>query len=383
MRKWAILLVLASVVWPALPQTAAITQRVTVAQLEQVIAKAHGRWNWRLAKQISDMKLTERLSADRLIRLDKELRNARARQALMAVADESVFLGLPAADIPSKPAPDAAEQVALLHLSVDSARKTIASWPNFIAEREITRFEGTTTVIPDALQDVLFSNRSERAPPAANWECPGEPKVGHQRISVIDQSGVTVVNRNGEELHALGERGGEFECPENGVSTTEEFGKVLSWVPRIVAHSKVEWSHWESQSAGLVAVFRYSARVVHRSIPVDVRGEITIRPGDGSILRLTQIRSWTKHEPASDTQAAYDRVIEYDSAIDYGEVTIGGSVYLCPVKRVALYLAPMLRPQGSDSRSDGIYRQFGLSESPLQEYLNDIVFRQYRIYGAP
>lgn len=382
MRKWVTLLVLASAAWPALPQSASVSQRVTVAQLEQTIANAHSRWNWRLARQISAMRLTERLSEGRLARLEQTLHNARAREALMALADESAFLDLPAADVPSRPAPDPAEQAALLRLSVDSAKKTIDSWPNFIATRAMTRFEGTATVIPDDLQDQLFPNHSDRAPPAANWECPGEPKIGHQRISVIDQSSVTVVNRNGEELHALGEHGGEFECPENGVSTTEEFGKVLSWVPRIVAHSKVEWSHWEPEASGLVAVFRYSASIVHRSIPVDVRGEIAIKAADGSILRLTQIRRWTKHEPASDTRAAYDRVVEYDSAIDYRAVTIGGSIYICPVKRIALYLAPILRPKGLDREDDEIYRQFGLSESPLQEYLNDIAFTQYRLYGA-
>jgi hypothetical protein len=383
MRRWAILVVLASAASPAFAESSAVTQRVTVAQLEQVVANARGRWNWRLARQISDMKLTERLSAPRLTRLEKELHNARAREALMALADESAFLELPAAEVPSRPAPDPTEQAALLQLSVDSARKTIASWPNFIATREMTRFEGTATVIPGDLQDDLFSYPSDRAPPAANWECPGEPKVGHQRMSIIDQSSVTVVNRNGQELHALGERGGEFECPENGVSTTEEFAKVLSWVPRIVAHSKVEWSHWESGAVGLLAVFRYSASIVHRSIPVDVEGEIAMNPADGSILRLTQIRRWTRHEPASDTRAAYDTGVEYDSAVDYGAVTIGGTVYTCPVKRVAIYLAPMLRPKGTDGQGDEIYHRFGLSESPLQEYLNDIAFTRYRLYGAP
>jgi hypothetical protein len=383
MRVTLFVLALASAARPALPQSASVTQRVTVVQLEQTIANAHSRWNWRLAKQISGMRLTERLSEARLVRLERELHNAHAREALMALADESAFLDLPAADVPSRPAPDAAEQAELLRRSVDSAKKTIDGWPNFIATREMTRFEGTASVIPDDLQDELFSYLSDRAPPAANWECPGEPKIGHQRISLIDQSSVTVVNRNGEELHALGERGGEFECPENGVSTTEEFGKVLWWVPRIVAHSKVEWSHWESGASGLVAVFRYSASIVHRSIPVEVQGEIAINPADGSILRLSQMRRWTKHEPASDTRAAYDRLVEYDSAIDYGAVTIGGSVYICPVKRVALYLTPILRPKGLDSQDDEIYRRFALPESPLQEYLNDIAFTHYRLYGAP
>jgi hypothetical protein len=184
------------------------------------------------------------------------------------------------------------------------------------------------------------------------------------------------------ELHALGERGGEFECPENAVSTTEEFGKVLSWVPKIVDHGVVTWSHWEQGTAGLLAVFQYAITVSYRSAPVDVHGELTLNPDDGSLLRLTQIRRWTKHEPASDARAAYDRSVEYYSAVDYGPVTIGNSIYTCPVKRVAIYLSPILRPQGLEEQGDATYRRFGLSESPLQEYLNDVTFTQYRLYGG-
>jgi hypothetical protein len=259
----------------------------------------------------------------------------------------------------------------------------MANWPNFIATRQTIRFEGTAAVIPPELQNELFANNSDRAPPAAHWECPGEPKTGHQRLSVIDQSSVTVVNRHGRELHALGERGGEFECPENAVSTTEEFGRVLEWVPKIVSDGCVTWSHWEQGSSGLAAVFHYSVRFTHRSIPVDVQGEIALNPGDGSIVRLTESRRWIKHEPASDSRAAYDRAVEYDTAIDYGAVSIGGTVSICPVKRVAIYLAPILRPQGADAQGDGMYRKFGLSGSPLQEFLNDVSFTRYRLYGSP
>lgn len=383
MRKWAILLVLARIAWPVFGEMPpAVPQPVTVQQLEQAIANAHHEHGRRLARQISNMRLTTRLSADRLAHLEAELHSTRARAALIAIADESIFLDPPASEIPAKPAPSAAEQAAMLRLSVDAVKKTIASLPNFIAMRQTTRFEGTATVLPADLQDALFADDFQRAPPGANWECPGEAKIGYQRISVIDRSSVTVVNRNGQELHSLGERGGEFECPKNAVSTTEEFGKVLEWVPRIVAHANVTWSHWEKGTAGCVAVFHYSVLVSHRSIPVDIQGEITLDPKDGSVLRLTEVRRWTKHEAVSGDRPAYDVTPEYDSAVDYGPVTLAGVVYLCPIKRVAIYRAPILRPQGVDSQHDAIYRRFKLTESPLQEFLNDVTFTQYRLYGS-
>jgi hypothetical protein len=381
MQKWAVLLVLAGVALPTEAQSAVLAEPVTVEQLEQKIANTHSRWNWRLAKQISDLKLTERLSAPRLARLEAEVHGSKAKQALIAIADESAFLDPPASEVLSRPAPTPAEQQVMLRLSAKAVEKTMASWPNFIANREIIRFEGTATVIPDQLEDELFVGGSKRAPPGANWECPSEPKIGHERLSVIDSSSVTVVNRNGQELHALGEQGGEFECPEGGVSTSEVFGKVLSWVLKIVAHAQLKWSHWEQGPTGLVAVYQYSTLVTHRSDPVEIHGEISINPVSGSMLRLTEMRRWTKHERASSSRAAYDRIVEYDSAVEYGQVNIGSNAVLCPIKRVAIYLTPILWPQGVDAQADQIYRRFGLRESPLQEFLNDVTLTHYRVYG--
>ncbi|MGA7339985.1 MAG: hypothetical protein WBE72_18270 [Terracidiphilus sp.] len=383
MPKLATLVLLAGIAAPALAEGRAITQRVTVEQLEQAIAHAHRGRDGPLAKRISNLKLSERLSAARLLRLENELPGAQSRGALSALADESAFLDLPAAEIPSRPAPDPAAQAILLGLSVDYVKTAIARWPNFIATRKTTRFEGTATVIAADLQDELFSFELWRAPSAVNWDCPGQPKVGYRRLSVIDRSSVTVVYRNGHELHALDEKGGEFECPVNAVSTTEEFGEVLAWVPKVVTQGKVAWSHWEQGPAGLLAVFRYSALVSFKMpLEVEADGEIALNPADGSIRRLTEIRRWTEHEPGPGPKGGYDANVEYDTAVEYGPVNIGGTICICPVKRVAIYLAPMLWPRGWNDLDDQAYRRFGISESPLQEYLNDVTFTQYRLYGS-
>jgi hypothetical protein len=384
MREVAILVVLAGIALPAFAHKPSVTQRVTVQQLEQALAGAHLGGDRRLAKQISDMKLSERLSADRLVRLEKNLRGSQAREALVALADESAFLDLPASEIPAKAEPDSEEKAAMLSRSVDYVKKAIAEWPNFIATRETTRFEGTSMALAADLQDKLFSFDSSRAPTAVKWECPGKPKIGYRRLSMIDRSTVATVYRDGRELHALGEKEGEFACPEHGVSTTEEYSRVLAWVPKIVAHGNVTWSHWEHGVTGLLAVFRYSTLVSYRSTTqVKIHGEIAFDPADGSILRLTQMRHWKKHVPASAGKAPYDATVEYDSAMDYAPVDIGGIACVCPVKRVAIYLAPILWPQGFDSQDDEIYRRLGFPESPLQEYLNDVRFGQYRLYGLP
>jgi hypothetical protein len=383
MRKWAALILLASLASPPSVARPAVTRVVTVDELELALAHVPNRWDGRLAKQISNMKLTQRLSAARLTHLENQLPGSQSRSALVALADESAFLDLPASDIPSQPALSLEAQSALLGKAADSVVRTINAWPSFIATRAATRYEGTATVIPGRLQDELFTLNLWRAPSAANWECPGEPKIGYRRLTIIDQTKVAVVYRHGHELHALGEKGGEFECPENSVSTTEEFARVLAWVAKVIAHGKVSWSHWEQGPATLLAVFDYSSLVSYRPpAQVEVHGEIAINPADGAILRLTQIRSWSEHEPGFNGGPGFEAAIEHDSELDYGSVNIGDSVFWCPVRRIALYRTPILWPRGSDPALDAIYREDGLTESPLQEYLNDVTFSQYRFYGS-
>jgi hypothetical protein len=383
MRKWAALILLASLASPLSVARPAVTRLVTVDELEQALAHMQKHWDGRLAKQISDLKLTERLSAARLEHLKGQLPGSQSRGALIALADESAFLDLPASEIPSQPAPSAADQAALLGKAGESVKRTIDAWPNFVATRETTRYEGTATVIPGRLQDEIFTLNLWRAPSAANWECPGEPKIGYRRLTIIDRSTVAVVYRHGHELHALGEKGGEFECPENSVSTTEEFSRVVAWVAKVIAHGKISWGHWEQGPATLVAVFDYTSLVSYKPPAQDeVHGEIAIDPADGAILRLTQIRGRVEHEPGFNGEPAFEAPIEHDSEIDYGPVNIGGRVVWCPVRRIALYRTPILWPRGSDPALDAIYRENGLTESPLQEYLNDVTFTQYRLYGS-
>jgi hypothetical protein len=387
-RKWVALVLLASLASPLSVARPGVTRLVTVDELEQTLAHVQRQWDGRLAKQISNMKLTARLSAARLAHLETQLPGSQSRSALIALADESAFLGLPASEIPSQPAPSPADQTALLEKAADSIKRTIDAWPNFVATRETTRYEGTATVIPGRLQDEIFTLNLWRAPSAAKWECPGEPKIGYRRLAVIDESKVAVVYRHGHELHALGEKGGEFECPENSVSTTEEFSRVLAWVAKVIAHGKVShgsvsWSHWEQGPAALLAVFDYASLVSYKPpAQVEVRGEIVINPADGAILRLTQIRGWIEPEPGFNGGPAFEAPIEHDSEIDYGPVNTGGRVLWCPVRRIALYRTPILWPRGSDPALDQIYREDGLTESPLQEYLTDVTFTQYRLYGS-
>lgn len=384
MRNGAALILLAALAAPASAARPAVTHELTVDQLEQVLAHVRNRWDGRLAKQISNMKLTQRLSPLRLARLEGQLPGAQSREALVALADESAFLDLPPGEIPSNPTPSLAVQSALLAQTSDYLSATLDRLPGFTATRTTTRFEGTSTVISGRLQTELFTLNLWRAPSAVNWECPGQTKIGYRRLSIIDQTRVAVVDRHGHELHALGEKDGEFECPEDSVSTTEEFGPVLAWIAQLIAGGEVSWSHWEQGPTGLVAVFQYAALETWE-LPVQerVQGEIAIDPAGGAILRFTQVRRWSEHEPAQGSRPAYDAPIEREAEIEYGSVNLGGAVFWCPVRRVAIYRTPILWPRGSDPGVDGLYRENGLTQAPLQEYLNDVTFSNYRLLSTP
>ncbi len=95
MRKFPIFLACLGL---ALPLQAA--KRVSLEQLDEVIAQAASKPDTDLAWQIGDVQLTERISATGLAKLLKALPGEKSRQALTAVADASQFLGLPSASVP-------------------------------------------------------------------------------------------------------------------------------------------------------------------------------------------------------------------------------------------------------------------------------------------
>src|ERR1700686_4353039 len=100
-----LLLVLTATAIPSLA-----VKRVSVAQLEQMLASAHGKPDTDLAYQIGDLRLTERLSAVRIARLNAALPGEKSRQTLIAIADPSEFQAPPSEELPATTAPALAAQ---------------------------------------------------------------------------------------------------------------------------------------------------------------------------------------------------------------------------------------------------------------------------------
>ena len=340
-------------------------KRVTVAQLEQLISISQAKQDSDLAYQIGDVQLTERLSETAIARLYAALPGERSRQALTAIAAASEFQAPPAGEGPVTAAPDLAGQRRIMGLVADYVIKTIPQLPNFSATRTTTRFEDTPLL---QRSDAFFT--------------PYEPL--HQ----VSVSSVTVFYRDGREVEeSLPAK--TKSTPAQGLSSSGEFGPMLSAVLLDAAKSKLVWSHWENGPAGLQAVFRYevprekshyevnyccvaeeAATVVANTHPflqiTGYHGEMAVDPAVGTILRLSLQADLKPGSPLN----------KADILVNYGPVEIGGKTYICPVNSVSMTIAQMV--QHTSSYSDPVARQI----QPLKTMLNDVKFKNYHVFRA-
>jgi hypothetical protein len=375
MRKSALLLLLAAL---ALPAPAA--SRVTVEQLEQAVAAAHGKPDKAVAQSLGDLELTERLSTARLERLKADLPGDKARLELLALADASAFLDLPAADIPPTAAPNSATQGQIVSRAADFVVATISKMPDFFATRTTARFEDLK--VSQLLDQTVF--------------------VPSQDFHLVDRLSATVYYRNGREVTeplGVGKAAGSVTS-STGLTNWGVFGPLLGVVMADILKGKVGWGHWEQGPAGPLAVFRYVVQedrsnytvryCCFRSDRGEMRefetipayhGEIAIDPESGAVLRLVLK---TDLQPA----LPMERV---DVLVEYGPVEIGGKTYICPVKSVSITRAVTLVFHGSlfyvdkkgqpDATGNKLKHTESVSE-PRVTAINDVVFDSYHMFRA-
>jgi VWFA-related protein len=352
MRKLALLLLLAGM---ALPAFAA--RRVTVEQLQQVLASAPGKPDEEMARQLTDLQLTERASSARLSQWKAELPGPKARLALVALVDESAFLRPPAAEMPSLPAPDFATQRQIMSSAANYISRIIPKLPNFFAQRDTSSYEDTPT--EHGIGHMEFA--------------------GFQPIHPVGFSTATVLYRDGKETVDAGAAQGKKPVPQaEGLSTWGVFGPILGTVLVDAAKSTLAWSHWEQAAGGPLAVFRYAVpreksnyevkfvvgQYVFKEL-VGYHGEMAIDPASGAILRL-----------ALEADMKPDELIGRAAIlVEYGSVEIGGKTYVCPLKSVSISLAQVVR------KGAGFYYS-GTFPGTKQTLLNDVAFGQYHLFRA-
>lgn len=351
---------------------AALPERVTLAQFEQFLAQPGHPRDAKFAAQIAGFELTERAGSARLAHWVEEFPGKKTRAALTAVGDLSAFAQFPAADLRSAPAPDAKTASQIFSRAVDYVVKTRPRLPNFSALRSTTRFEiGPRDEVFHEQQALrLFTNAAER-PVYESLGRAGAGPDGGEWLFLAARSEMPVSYRDGLEVSESERLGtGQLGGPGAQLSTTGEFGPILSVVVRDAVRGKVEWGRWETGQgqpvAGQrVAVFRYSVPSALSNYAVSdsasgqptfpaYHGEIAVDPTSGAILRIVVLAD-------ADAGDAAETAI----AVDYGPVEIAGKTYLCPVRSIAL--ARGWRSQGG-----------GAAE--LHTFLNDVEFTRYHVF---
>jgi len=218
----------------AVPALAA--KRVTVDQLEQALAAAHGKPDAKVAEQLSELELTERLSEDKLSRWVADLPGPESKRSLVVLADVSAFLDPPAAEIPSTAAPDIAMQRRLIALTTGYVSKTIRQLPNFFATRDTIRFQDT--------------------PPGHQAET---SLISYQPLHAVSRSTETVLYRDGREVVGSDAGKGKKSQPAaQGLTTQGLFGTILGTVLVDAGQGNLAWDHWEQGADGPQAVFHYT-----------------------------------------------------------------------------------------------------------------------------
>jgi hypothetical protein len=128
----------------SLSPIAGASKRVTVAQQEQALIAAHTahRPDSEIARQIGSLELSEQLTEATLNRLAAYLdAGSQAAPALQLLADQSVFLGPPASEIPSTAAPDDAAQQRMIEAARMYVAQTVPQLPNLFAILATNRYD--------------------------------------------------------------------------------------------------------------------------------------------------------------------------------------------------------------------------------------------------
>ncbi len=368
MRKWAVLLLLAGSAWPAMA-----AKSVTVGQLDQLLDTLRGKSDGKVAQELSDLELTERVSLARLAHWEAEFPGSKSHEALTKLADLAAFLYPPAGDVDPIAGPDSATQERMLELAADYVKNTITRLPNLIATRETSHFEDTPSAQMPVVSTPMLVGRMGRAMSAP------EPLVSSTEYKSLHSTGsssLTVTYRDGREVQDGDAQPGKNQNkPPKDLTTVGEFGPILEVVTSDALRGEVTWQRWEQGTSEPVAVFRYAVPLEQSNYLVELspggkikevypgyHGEIAIDPSTGAILRISLMA-----ELPPPNQAMQTAIL-----VEYAPVMIGEQNYICPVRSVAFLKIPLANaPAAQDAAAVKVETQ-----------LNDVAFTHYHLFRS-
>jgi hypothetical protein len=370
------------------------SERVTVEQLEKIVAGLVSANDHDAAHRLGQLDLTQRLTAERYTSMRSRLPGEMSANALLSLYDLSEFDGLPQADLVAKSTPDAATQGKIVSSAVDFVAEVTHKMPDLFATRQLARFEDLQVVREDL-----------DAPHEAGAQPPLSVEV--KPLVMVDQSTGTANFREGREVMEMASKAALVKPSAPGLNTWGAFGPVLDIVMTDVLNSRIGWSHWEHGPSGPLAVFRYA--VPQNVSHYDVRfccyltdnglassfaatpgyhGELAIDPDTGAILRLV-LRADIKLSAAQQAEQNRNPVLRSDVLMEYGSIDIAGKKYICPMHSVSVMTtwtlgshgplkAPVSREEGLKAAKEAL----ALMEFSRVNAINEAVFRDYHVFRS-
>jgi hypothetical protein len=349
------------------------SRTVSLAELDQLLASDRGKSDRKVAGQIADLELSERAGPVKLVQWQAEFTGTHTREALTALADASAFLAPPAAAISANPPPDLDTQRTILSKASDYSAKTLRTLPDFSASRETVHFEDTPEQLIEQ-QSPGTQSFTQRGLRAGN---PGPTErfaaAAAMPIHFTGRSSTVVTYRDGYEVPA-NQQGSKMAAAAMGLTSSGEFGPILSIVLGDAARGDLRWGYWQVGTPVAAAVFRYSVpkEQSHYTVMLPTarqtvtmspayHGEIAIDPETGTVLRIMVI---------SDLEHPY-QWLQIDLMVEYAPLEIGARNYVCPVKAIALSRYPLANA-GTDPKHP----------AAMQTFLNDVSFTHYHVFRA-
>lgn len=339
---------------PAHAQTA-----VTLAQLQQFLANSqkNGSADSDIAMRLNSVSLSERLSNAQFSHLLTVFAPGRqTAEQLEILADESLLADLPSTENSNQQAPDPTAQQQMIASATKYASYYLQHLPDFLATRVTRAFDNS---------------------PQLSEQKHSKPKILMHLASVYKEQ---ITYRDGQETILSGAAYSSHPS-RHSLTSRGEFGPALVTVLHDITSGSIVWSYWEQPEKDTrLAVFRYSVPEHASHYMVDFccysksenepeahlfhqyaayHGEISLDPETGIVYRLTMQTDLDNPAP----------VAASTTAIEYGEVTIGGRAYFCPLRSVTTIAV----------HSPEILYFDGIG---LAKYLNEASFVNYHKFGS-
>lgn len=383
---------------PAFYDQEPAAQSISVKQLQTLIAGAHGISDEKLALQLNNTRLTERLGDAKLATLEQSVHGKKAREALEILAAKSAFFAPPDDEFITAPPPEIDAQRQIISNVISYINSTIPHLPDFLATRTSVQYDEHRanqdqtwkTAPPDqSLHEAEISTagirflkgqelvKEESVKMARNMK-PRSQDEGSlpQTLLPFSQGRRTGWQPSSNQRRMQGEQ---------QLKTVGVFGPILSTITVALTwtRSEVHWDHWEQSDNLRLAVFRYHVTegtpffsagfcclpVDNKAVPfiqsVPFHGDVAVNPATGAIMRLTVQSDLGWRLPLQRS----------DLMIEYGPVQAGSKTFICPLKSVSI----------SRQRRITIIQEWGEAfkvYEPFETVLNEMRFDNYHVFGS-